>query len=825
MAKINCYIIFSLISVIISKQVPIELQISFDYSNLGIDNPFINKLIKTECNKITQYFKNLLNYKKTNYLYKTIKKAKNKTIQCTNSDIKLNYSPVSINKTTALLIFPRINITENITHSNPTMIECLSQGTNKAIIILDFNYKSEKQMKLNLPINFNSYNYHWHIIRYILSSIGFNKNTFSKYKIINNILYNKITLSQRNSIFSSFNKFLLLTNSTKKSNQKEKFLDYWPTLMKLDDIMVANQHQERKFRSLHSMTELTLNALESLGFQVNPCELILYHNKCYKVDQKCLNEFHYEDYFLHYTLDHKNNRWICYYKTKDHFKKKQCSKDYGVLLFNKEINKNLLIDYLRNNDFQKIRLLKPAKTCPKPHPRTIFYSTVKDKEKEDPYQYKILDRVEEVTIKDPNYFVITNTFSKEYHVKSRAALYNNVIATSYKNWNFNYCWLINSKYDNIPGINLSNNKYQYIGIFPFDNTFKDGLNIFYNKQKAKFPEDYNYIPETYLYPSQKEKIYEKFKDYKYNENDVWLLKPARGLMAMGIKILNNYTDIKNYRSSSFLISRYIMNPLLINNKKFDMRAYILVTGMNPLKIYFYRDGYIKISVKDFTLDHKYIRDGCIHITTSDTNIECFEGKEYKYDTDIYDAKAHFWSYMHFERWCEKRGINYTDIMEQMKDIFVKIFISLNNNFIELMKKRKQLDRNLYQLYGLDLLVDVNNRVHLLELNRDPSMRDGHSVCDYMYDNLIPDILNIVGIVPFNHNETQETFDKDVYKYDDKVEEKVDDCLCEFGRPRGMFELVYPKKDNINKYKKFYEKIFPESQLLWDKLLNSNGEYD
>ena len=95
----------------------------------------------------------------------------------------------------------------------------------------------------------------------------------------------------------------------------------------------------------------------------------------------------------------------------------------------------------------------------------------------------------------------------------------------------------------------------------------------------------------------------------------------------------------------------------------------------------------------------------------------------------------------------------------------------------------------------------------------------------MYDNLITDILNIIGIVPFKHDETQETFDKDVYIYDDKAEEIVDDSLCEFGRPRGMFELIYPKKNNVNKYKKFYQIIFDESQLLWDKLLESNGEYD
>jgi len=526
---------------------------------------------------------------------------------------------------------------------------------------------------------------------------------------------------------------------------------------------------------------------------------------------------------LEYSLDTKKKRWICYYKTEEHFKKKQCSSDYGVLLSQEEINKKILIDFLRKSDYQNIILLKPAPTCPKPHPRTVYYMTVK--EKEDPYQYKILDRAEEVTIKDPNYFVVTNTFSNYYNVKSRAAIFNNVFANNYKGWNFNYLWKVTEDINPESILYQNINKYQFIGKFPLDNTFKDGLNRFYNKLKAKFPEDYNYIPETYLFPDQKQEILRKFKDYHYDPDDIWLFKPARDSFAHGIKIIDNYDDIKNAKQKRFLVSRYVMHPLLINNKKFDMRAYVLVTGMNPLKIYFYRDGYLKISVKNYTVSHESIQDGCIHITTSDTNLECFQGKEYKYDTDIYDEKSHFWSYLHFERYCNKKGINYTEIMEQMKDIFIKTFISLDYNFLELIKTRKKYDRNLYQLYGLDLMVDENNRVHLLELNRNPSMRDGHGVCDYMYDNIITDILNIVGIVPFNHNETQQTFDKDVYVYDDEMEEIVDDCLCEFGRPRGMFELIYPLKNNILKYKKFYEKVLPESQLLWDKLLKSNGEYN
>ena len=39
------------------------------------------------------------------------------------------------------------------------------------------------------------------------------------------------------------------------------------------------------------------------------------------------------------------------------------------------------------------------------------------------------------------------------------------------------------------------------------------------------------------------------------------------------------------------MQRYIHNPLLIGNKKFDMRLYTLVTSHNPLTIYIYRSGF------------------------------------------------------------------------------------------------------------------------------------------------------------------------------------------------------------------------------------------
>ena len=823
MAKKEFVPLIFLIMVSLTSQEAKNFKIQFDYSIINTEDLYIKKLLRVEFEKISLYFQTLLQTSSSNYLYKSNKKNTDRIIQCENTNISLNYDKESIKKDIFLLVFPTIKTNVTKSGNNPNLIHCQKKGSISIVIILSFEYDSEKKMKRLIPSNLKNHRYQWEIIKRIFTSIGFNKETFSKKNIVNNILIKNAKLFKDYSYYKSFQKFLFLIDmKAKKGNEAEKYLDFWPSLRKLGDIMENNTNP--KINSL-TVSEITLDVLQKIGYDVSPCELVLYKNKCYRPNQKCLNKFDYENYFLQYVPDSNNKRWICYYKTKEHFKNKQCSSDYGVLLPFEEINKKFLIDFIRKKGDQHLVLLKPSPSCPKPHPRTVFFSTVKDKEKEDPYQYKRLSRAEEVIITDPNYQVITNIFADYYHVKSRAAIYNNVLGSNIRGWNYNYLWRVKAGNHHDEGVDQIKNKYQLIGNYPLDHTYKDGLNKLYNKLQDKFPEDYNYIPKTYLFPEQKQEILSKFKDYQYNPNDVWLFKPPFDSFGNGIKIINDYNDIKDAKQRKYLISRYIMNPLLIKNKKFDMRAYVLVTGMNPLKIYFYRDGYLKLTVKNFTLDKEFIGDGCVHITTSDTNLECFEGKEYKYDTDIYDEKSNFYSYVYFERYCNKNGINYTDIMEQMKDIFIKTFISMNSDFLDLLKKKINNDRNLYQLYGLDLIVDQNYKVYLLELNRDPSMRDGHAVCDYMYDNIIPDILNIVGIVPFNHNETQQPLDKDIYIYDNEIEEIVDDSLCEFGRPRGMFELVYPLKNNIEKYKKFYDRIYPETALLWDKLLKSNGEYD
>ena len=54
-------------------------------------------------------------------------------------------------------------------------------------------------------------------------------------------------------------------------------------------------------------------------------------------------------------------------------------------------------------------------------------------------------------------------------------------------------------------------------------------------------------------------------------------------------MVNSFKEIPN-KKSQLCVQSYIKTPALINKLKFDLRVYVLVTSVDPLRIYIYREG-------------------------------------------------------------------------------------------------------------------------------------------------------------------------------------------------------------------------------------------
>ena len=93
---------------------------------------------------------------------------------------------------------------------------------------------------------------------------------------------------------------------------------------------------------------------------------------------------------------------------------------------------------------------------------------------------------------------------------------------------------------------------------------------------------------SYYYPFDKDIIIDKFKDYSLNY-------------------------------SKYVITKYVTNVNLIKNKKYDLKLYILITSLKPLRIYLYKDGLVRIASKKYSLDINSMGDKYIHLTNTEVN--------------------------------------------------------------------------------------------------------------------------------------------------------------------------------------------------------------
>lgn len=124
---------------------------------------------------------------------------------------------------------------------------------------------------------------------------------------------------------------------------------------------------------------------------------------------------------------------------------------------------------------------------------------------------------------------------------------------------------------------------------------KKVLSSLMTRMKRHFAEQYNFAPREYLYPEEKEEIDQYVTERPAN----WMIaKPSRGCGGCGIFLFKSQFT-PPFSQNEFVIQKYISKPLLVEKKKFDLRLYALVKGLDPLECYFCNEGLVRFCSEEY----------------------------------------------------------------------------------------------------------------------------------------------------------------------------------------------------------------------------------
>ncbi|XP_076201248.1 tubulin polyglutamylase TTLL5 isoform X2 [Aptenodytes patagonicus] len=249
---------------------------------------------------------------------------------------------------------------------------------------------------------------------------------------------------------------------------------------------------------------------------------------------------------------------------------------------------------------------------------------------------------------------------------------------------------------------------------------------------------FHILPQTFILPTE----YQDFCNTYSKDRGPWIVKPVASSRGRGVYLINNPNQI--VLEDNILVSRYISNPLLIDDFKFDVRLYVLVTSYDPLVIYLYEEGLARFATVRYDQASKNIKNQFMHLTNYSVNKK--SGDYVSCDDPEVEDYGNKWSMSAMLRYLKQEGRDTAALMASVEDLIIKTVVSAELAIATACKTFLSHRGSCFELYGFDVLIDDTLKPWLLEVNLSPSL-----ACDAPLDlkikaSMLSDMFTLVGFV-------------------------------------------------------------------------------
>lgn len=180
-----------------------------------------------------------------------------------------------------------------------------------------------------------------------------------------------------------------------------------------------------------------------------------------------------------------------------------------------------------------------------------------------------------------------------------------------------------------------------------------------------------------------------------------------------------------------ILIAFLESPILIHNRKFDMRIYFITFIRNGfVDIWLYKDCYVKFGTHAFNLDNLH---RSVHVTNYAVQ------KYFMTSTQqVPDARENMWTLAQLQSYFESidkaniwRGQIYPGIKKNLLGV---ILASLDST---------ELSVNNYELNGADFMIGFDFQPILIEVNSVPALFFSRTVVELITNKLLEDVVKVV----------------------------------------------------------------------------------
>ncbi|CAH1796784.1 unnamed protein product, partial [Owenia fusiformis] len=362
-------------------------------------------------------------------------------------------------------------------------------------------------------------------------------------------------------------------------------------------------------------------------------------------------------------------------------------------------------------------------------------------------------------------------------------------------------------------------KYQKINHFPGMSEIcrKDLLARNMNRMIKLFPKEYNVFPKSWILPSD----YGDFLAYtRAKKHKTYILKPESGCQGKGIWVTKNPKDIKPHEH--MLCQQYLSKPFLIDQFKFDLRVYALVTSCDPLRIFVFKDGLARFATVKYSDPTSHNTDNVyMHLTNYAIN---------KHSTDFVrdDEAGSKRRISTVNKWFKDKGYDVDKIWNDIDDVIIKTLISahpvLKHNYRTCFPNHVK-GSACFEILGFDIMFDKKLKPYLIEVNHSPSFHTDSKLDKEIKEAMLYDTMNLANFGAIDKRrcieEERRKIKERLFQKNHKKETKedLDQIQKQFWEAQtkyedkhmGNYRRAYPSEG----YEK-YDKYFSHSGSLYQE---------